>query len=257
MTDPGFTVPAADFVPVASTTATNKVTTTTEPHSVNPIQAHVDPATNGAAHIATSGSITLRPPSTKPFKSVSAHPVPPPTLSWLEQTWHVTHSTLPMWKKNRNVQIKYTALPGGQLDDLVTYQSINGDKIKTVHGVDKPENIAATSSSSKETEAKAKEEGNWAWHWRGKGLLMIATSRWEVLGYGDEAGTDNKWVVVHFAKTLFTPAGVDFYSSGKQGLKKETIEAIKDAFQGLGHAEVGKLAKEIFEIKMDDGREGK
>lgn len=150
-----------------------------------------------------------------------------------------------MWRKARNVQIKYTPVTQGSdnaspvpLDDLVTYQGLDGDKIKSVHGLDKP------------------EEGGWAWHWRGKGWLMIASSRWEVLGYGED-NIKNKWVVTYFAKTMFTPAGVDLYSRDPGGLSKETVEGIKKALVGLGHEEVGKLADELFEVKMDKGREGK
>jgi hypothetical protein len=49
----------------------------------------------------------------------------PPPLEWLEGTWSVTHSTLPMWRKAKNVRITYKVLPpanpGGEvcLDDLV------------------------------------------------------------------------------------------------------------------------------------------
>lgn len=124
-----------------------------------------------------------------------------------------------------------------QLEDMVTYQPLDGDKIKSVHGVNKP------------------EEGDWAWHWRGTGWLMIASSRWEVLGYGeDESG--NRWVVTYFAKTLFTPAGVDLYSRNSRGLTEETVEAIKKALVGLGHEGLGEMAGDLFGVKMDGGRDG-
>lgn len=67
----------------------------------------------------------------------------PPTNDFLAGTWHVTHSTLPMWKDKRNVNITYTTLPADssgvvKIDDLVKYQGINSEKIKSVNGVDTP-----------------------------------------------------------------------------------------------------------------------
>lgn len=78
---------------------------------------------------------------------------------------------------------------------------------------------------------------------------MIASSKWEILGYGEEEGTGNSWVVTYFAKTLFTPAGVDFYSR-KGKLTEQTIEGIKAGLAGLG-GDVAKLAADLFEIKIE------
>lgn len=91
-----------------------------------------------------------------------------------------------------------------------------------------------------------------AYNWRGKGWLVIASSKWEILGYGQEEGTGNSWVVTYFAKTLFTPAGVDFYSR-EGALTAQTVESIKAGLAGLG-GDVAKLAGELFEVKMDGDR---
>ena len=80
---------------------------------------------------------------------------------------------------------------------------------------------------------------------------MIASSKWEILCYGDEEGTGNAFVVTYFAKTLFTPAGVDFYSRKGQ-LKEETVQGLKAGLAGLG-GNVAKLAGEVFEVVMDEG----
>ena len=45
-----------------------------------------------------------------------------------------------------------------------------------------------------------------------KGWLMIASSKWQVLGYGEG------WAITYFAKTLFTPAGIDIYIRAEQGI---------------------------------------
>ncbi|RYN27863.1 hypothetical protein AA0112_g7713 [Alternaria arborescens] len=195
--------------------------------------------------------VTLRAPSSLP----STEPSPslaPPALSWLSGSWNVTHSTLPMWKKSRNVRITYTAIPStqpAQIDDVVTYQSLGAEKIKTVHGVDKPFDVPNTASASG---TEGGEVASLGYNWRGKGWLVIATSKWEILGYGDEEGTDNSWVVTYFAKTLFTPAGVDFYSR-KGNLTSQTIESIKAGLAELG-GDVAKLAGEVFEVQTDGDR---
>lgn len=118
-----------------------------------------------------------------------------------------------------------------------------------MHGVDKSFDVPNTASA---TNAEGEGVASLGYNWRGKGWLVIATSKWEILGYGDEDGTGNSWVVTYFAKTLFTPAGVDFYSR-KGSLTPQTIESIKAGLAGLG-GEVAKLAGEVFEVQMDGDR---
>lgn len=195
-----------------------------------------------------STTINIRPPTFSKASSQVAG-FTPPTIPWLSESWHVTHSSLPMWKSKRNVQIKYTPLPPSsesiskdytdRLDDLVSYQSLSSTKLHTIEGVD-----------------SASGEGRGEWDWRGKGWLKVASSHWEVLGWGEEEGSGNKWVVTCFAKTLFTPAGVDFYSNSKGGLRPETVEAIKEGLANVDDADIRKMAGEVFEVLIDDARDG-
>ncbi|KAK4542494.1 hypothetical protein LTR36_006746 [Oleoguttula mirabilis] len=192
-------------------------------------------------------AITLRPPTFSAAKAPSAYTNP--TIAWLSETWHVTHSTLPMWRSKRNVRIQYTPLEPSsasitqantdRLDDLVSYQSLDGDKLHTIKGVD-------NCSSSGDARGE--------WDWRGKGLLKVASSHWEVLGWGEEEATGNKWVVTEFAKTLFTPAGIDVYSRDHGGVQPETLQDIKAALAGVGDEDVKELAGQLFEVKVDDAR---
>ncbi|KAJ9658888.1 hypothetical protein H2198_003458 [Neophaeococcomyces mojaviensis] len=174
---------------------------------------------------------TFRPPSSSPAKAVSSFSKP--SVDFLRGSWHVTHSTLPMWKTNRNVKITYTPLdtPPGAIDDLVEYQPLASDKWKTVNGIDKPHPQVDT-----------------AYNWRGKGWLKIASSHWEVLGYGDE---DGGWVVTFFEKTLFTPAGIDIYARRKGGLSSELVERIRAEMMKINDPAFQKQADQIFEIKHD------
>ncbi|KAK9374813.1 uncharacterized protein V1513DRAFT_458473 [Lipomyces chichibuensis] len=204
-------------------------------------------------------SIQLRPPSSLTSVHNSKSPIiyTRPSVTFLQGTWHVTHSTLPMWKSNRNVHITYTPLlcssdpihdgslsaaaaADTQLDDMVSYNSLNGDKVKTVHGIDTP-------------------VADGGWHWRGKGWLAIASSHWEILGYGSEKpdgpvslhNNGNQWVVTYFTKSLFTPAGIDIYSRSAGGLRDETINGILEMLKRMEGPEMVKLAGEMFEVKRD------
>lgn len=191
-------------------------------------------------------AIVLRAPSSS--DSSSPHIAAAPDLSWLEGTWRVTHSTLPKWKKSKNVEITYSRAPGTdppKLDDLVTYQPLKSETVKTVHGVDKP--IDVGSSAERENEHRSEDmQASLGYKWRGKGGLVIASSQWEILGHGEEPESGDQWVVTYFAKTLFTPAGVDVYAR-KGPLKEETLEGIKTALVDLGGS-VAELAKELFEV---------
>ena len=112
-------------------------------------------------------SITLRPPT---FSKATTPPgFKNPTISWLSEEWHVTHSTLPMWKSKRNVRIQYTPLEPSdpsipkentdRLDDYVTYQSLKSDKISKINGIDK---------------ASGSGDARGEWDWRGKGWCTLS-----------------------------------------------------------------------------------
>lgn len=85
---------------------------------------------------------------------------------------------------------------------------------------------------------------------------MIASSQWEVLGYGsdisgtesDAQGEGRDWIVTYFSKTLFTPAGIDVYSRNENGISKKCMEEIKAELLKIEDESVKKLAGEIFEI---------
>ena len=190
---------------------------------------------------APTKPIVLRAPmttdtTTKAVDDCQSSSFAPPSVDWLAGSWHVTHSTLPMWKSKRNVSITYKphdrASPP-KIDDVVSYQTLTSDKTKTIVGVD------------------TMNGGNTlAWDWCGKGWLTIVSSHWEVLGYGD-LDDGHRWAVTYFAKTLFTPAGIDVYSRKKVGLSDEILGQIKKALAQMENVGVKKLAGEIFEVMRD------
>lgn len=159
----------------------------------------------------------------------------PPDYQWLEGQWYVTHTSLPLWKDKRNVTINYKALPADKsgivkIEDTDTYQALNADKVKTITGANTP---------------TAGDTG--AFDWRGYGWLKIATSHWEILGWGN-VDADTQWLVTYFEKTLFTPAGIDVYSRQKGGLPDEAMVEIKNSMAKLEHPALKKLVEELYEI---------
>lgn len=59
------------------------------------------------------------------------------------------------------------------------------------------------------------------------------------------------WAVTYFAKTLFTPAGVDIYARKKEGLSAELLGKIRAEMGAVESVDVKKLAELIFEIRHD------
>ncbi|KAI9804070.1 MAG: hypothetical protein M1825_001471 [Sarcosagium campestre] len=198
--------------------------------------------------------ISLRPPAVAGKEQAPFHA---PSTDWLKGEWFVTHSSLPLWKNKKNVIIKYTPLPpekGGithgtdLLDDLVSYQKIGSEKVQTVHGLDR---------------VSGDDAG--AWDWRGLGMMRIASTHWEILGYGalvrpGEDGTlvyatqvpkPEDWVVTFFQKTIFTPAGIDLYFRSPTAVTPDVVDGVKAALAKMEHDVARKLAGDLFEIPHD------
>lgn len=192
-------------------------------------------------------AITLRVPSKYSTPSTSSTTFTDPPLEWLHRTWCVTHSTLQMWARARNVRITYTPLPpeataGGpprpRVGDLVEYEKTTGKGgVKTVEGIDTAAAAAAAESGSSSSTG--------SWDWKGKGVLGFVSSHWEVLGWGERPveggeGTE-RWAVTWFAATLFTKEGIDLYSDRKEGMSPALAEEILAGLKVLG-------AKDIVEM---------
>jgi hypothetical protein len=119
---------------------------------------------------------------------------------------------------------------------LVSYQGLETTKVSTVKGID----TAATAGSLGE------------WNWRGSGWLKPITSHWEVIGWGTDEATANKWVVTIFAKTLFTPAGIDIYSKDRTGIPEALVNDIKAGLANTGDEGMKKMAAELFDVTVND-----
>ena len=180
--------------------------------------------------VTLAASLNFRAPTTSPTLSST---FTPPSVSFMQGKWHVTHSTLPMWKKNQNVTITYKSLPENaeMLDDLVEYQPLNSTNNKKIQGIDSPD---------------AQNKG--VYNWRGKGLLVFVSSRWEVLGCGEE---DGGWAVTYFQKTIFTPAGIDLYARQGPTLPEGLFEKIKEGLATVQDPDFQALVASLFPVKHD------
>jgi hypothetical protein len=126
------------------------------------------------------------------------------------------------------------------LDDLVEYQKAGKPKAKvsSVHGISRC--VAVPGQL---------DEKGWGYAWRGRGWLMIASTHWELLGWGRDKETGRDWAVTYFGKTLFTPAGIDVYCKDKEGVSGACWENIKKA---LGEVDaVRELAGTLFELPRE------
>jgi len=145
-----------------------------------------------------------------------------------------------MWRKAKNVRITYKIIPPATpsgptlLDDEVTSEPTERTLLpqpKSIRGVDTP-------------------DGEGVWNWRGRGWLKIASSHWELLGWGERG--NERWAVTWFAPSMFTPAGVDIYSSEKEGMSKGLYEEIIQALKGVEAKEIADLVSaEMREVKID------
>jgi len=154
--------------------------------------------------------------------------------------WYVTHSTLPLWKNKKDVSITYTPLPDAgssrgttEFDDLVEYHSFSaepGSKPSTIAGRDRTLAVGR-------------------FKWRGNGLLVIASSRWQVLGC-NTSGMEGShaWAVTFFEKTLFTPAGLDIYARSAEGLPEPLLGEILEKIKAVG-GDVAALSESFFEVE--------
>ncbi|KAI0321071.1 hypothetical protein OF83DRAFT_414472 [Amylostereum chailletii] len=190
-------------------------------------------------------TVIINPPGAMDFE-------PALDLQDIMGTWYVTHSTLPMWKKNKDVTITYTARadPSStaeeqpvQIDDVVEYRGkakpVSSKRTRIV-GVDTVEASSADPSSSSSSSPPSTR-----FKWRGSGLLFPLTSRWQLLGY---ASDETPWAVTYFEKTLFTPEGIDIYARSKEGLPEGLLAEIKEGLKQVG-GKVGELAGELFEVE--------
>ncbi|MBZ9752350.1 hypothetical protein K7W42_15975 [Deinococcus sp. HMF7604] len=104
----------------------------------------------------------------------------------LSGTWFVVQTSLPLWHTRQNPSVTYAPLPDGRVVDTVRFTRRGQPSL--IVGLDQP-------------------LPGGGWEWRGVSLLTRFTpSRWQVAHAADG------WAITVFARTPFTPAGLDVYA---------------------------------------------
>ncbi len=127
-------------------------------------------------------------------------------LDQLEGTWHIIYTNFPMWLKGDKTDPMISYMIENKnnvigLRDQVDYQ--NNGKISSIIGFDKTLNNLNTK-----------------FEWRGKGIISLLTSNWEIIYMEDKLD----WLIIHFEKTIFTPAGYDVLSKNKLPSENQLID---------------------------------
>ncbi|CAN5353630.1 hypothetical protein BH09ACT1_BH09ACT1_07690 [soil metagenome] len=139
----------------------------------------------------------------------------------LPGTWRIGATNFPMWLRGDRLRpyFRYDLRTADPLvlDDVVGYTTADGVE-KTIVGVD-----------------RMRHDG---FVWRGAGLLRFVTSRWAVAG----ATEDSNILVIRFAKSRLSPAGVDVVvREGTDSLAFRTQVAGLSESLGLTHGEFASL----------------
>ncbi|RDL36202.1 uncharacterized protein BP5553_06814 [Venustampulla echinocandica] len=184
-----------------------------------------------------------------------------PSIPYLcNEKWHISASTLPIWRTKRNCTVTYTALPLEapisrlnsltaylpsilapvpspplpRIDDLVHYQEQTSDAVQSIHAINTmwPDNPAG-------------------WSWVGVGwFLSLIQCEWEIFGYGKLEGGGN-WMVMHFRKTWLSPEGLDLFTTGEEKLSAQAYEEIMGLVRKLGNGELEALVGEFERMARD------
>ena len=122
---------------------------------------------------------------------------------FLSGSWRLHYSTFPIWQKEgiSNVTFHYTpSQRDGKaiLIDEVKY--LKKERERTIKGYDHPDAL-----------------DQYAYTWRGAGILRIFTNKWRIEWMSDAENC----IIISFARTFITPAGIDILT--KNGTGSETI----------------------------------
>ena len=136
-------------------------------------------------------------------------------LPKLEGKWHIQQTTFPMWLNGNNLSptLNYTIEQKNGYDvlfDQVKYIDKNTKNLKIIEGYD-----------------YTNPNDCYSFIWQGKGILsMVGTSQWKLVIFNEEL----QYGVIWFAKTLFTPEGVDIITTAKRS-NIELLSRIKDEME--------------------------
>lgn len=181
----------------------------------------------------------LRLPSTYSTSPISSYvgDFPLPSMDQISGSWYITRTSVPFWKDKRNATITFSPAESTHatkiLNNITTYQTLSSNTTKSIHGTDRPSQSSA---------------GHF--EWRGHGWLRIASSRWEILGYG-ELEDGGAWLLIFTQASIFTSEGVILYSRNKGGLSDAFQEDLEAALAKYEPQHLKDVANAMFEVKSD------
>ena len=118
------------------------------------------------------------------------------------------------WKDKRNIRVRYTST-GSHIEDRAFYQTMTSDAVKTMDGKDTPS-----------------EDETGMFTWQGKGLLRVASARWEVLCFTARPESGD-WMLVYVHKCVFTSAAVNLMCREKGGVSSMDLGCIDEWLGGI------------------------
>lgn len=208
--------------------------------------------------MAVDSTIYLRAPNAVHVMSPAV--ILPPPLKWLSGTWKLAHSTLPRWRKSRNVEMILTPQKEGRVHikdehfltlqwgtairDTMSWQPLStfSRTRRTSAGLSRPHGAGGGANGELRSDLYGDtfnhgERASLVYSRRGSGWARFLESKWEILGYGIEPPSPcvqehicyakgNSWIVIYIAKTLLAPAGLSILCRS-EALPNETVDAIK------------------------------
>lgn len=136
------------------------------------------------------------------------------------------------WKDKRNVRLKYTAA-GSYIDDEAFYQTMSSEAVKSMVG--------------KDTQC----DGTMGVYlWQGKGLLRVASARWEVLSFTPRTNCRD-WMLVFAHGSIFTSPAINLMCRDRVGLDGDDLLFVDEWLAGVPNDKFQMAVHEMADIKRE------
>ncbi|KAF2464154.1 uncharacterized protein BDR25DRAFT_243076 [Lindgomyces ingoldianus] len=135
--------------------------------------------------------------------------------------WFMIRSSNGFRKDKRNVRCQYTAT-ASHIEDEAFYQTVNSDTVKSVVGKD-----------------TACEGNVGVYSWQGKGLLRVASARWE------------DWMLVFAHQSIFTSAAINLMCRSQDGLNEEDMRLVEGWLSSVAENKFRQIVSNLADIKQE------
>lgn len=169
----------------------------------------------------------------------------PPT-GWYFKPWNMINASNAQYLAFRNLQYDPTTVdkthPGGQVNDLTSFQAPGNDTIYTSYGVDIPDPRSGFTA---------------VLQYAGTGVLTGATGEYSLMAWGCDA-LKQPYYASYSTETEFsnTPAGIDIMSTCDKGPDSATVNALITAMKALPNPKIKAFATALTKMTQDGGRNG-